>query len=184
MTSLTIREIPAAELDTHTPALSGILHDCVLGGASVGFILPFTLQEAAAFWRSLRPGLQTGGRRLLGAWSGDRLVGTVQLLLAGPPNGRHRAEVAKMLVHPDARRQRVGRALMTAVEALARTEGRTLLLLDTGSDEGRALYRSVGFQTVGDIPGYAIHVDGSALATTLLYKHLASETGEITVPAR
>ncbi|TWB45138.1 GNAT family N-acetyltransferase [Nitrospirillum pindoramense] len=176
MTSLTIREIPAAELDALTPALSGILHACILGGASVGFILPFTEGEAAAFWQGLRPGLETGGRRLLGAWLGNRLVGTVQLLLAGPPNGRHRAEVAKMLVHPDARQRGIGRALMTAVEALARTEGRTLLLLDTGSDEGRALYRSVGFQTVGDIPGYAIHVDGSALATTILYKHLTEST--------
>ncbi|ASG21065.1 GNAT family N-acetyltransferase [Nitrospirillum viridazoti] len=178
MTALAIREIPATELDAQTPALSRILHACVLGGASVGFILPFAEDEATAFWQGLRPGLETGGRRLLGAWLGDRLMGTVQLLLAGPPNGRHRAEVAKMLVHPDARQRGIGRALMAAVEALARAEGRTLLLLDTGSDEGRALYRSAGFQTVGHIPGYAIHVDGSPLATTILYKHLTGPMPE------
>jgi GNAT superfamily N-acetyltransferase len=64
---------------------------------------------------------------------GDRIVGTVQLDLDMPPNQQHRASVAKLLVHPAARRLGIGRALMFALEKMARSEGRTLLTLDTVS---------------------------------------------------
>jgi hypothetical protein len=77
-------------------------------------------------------------------------------------------------VHPAARRRGIARALMAAVEPLARTEGRTLLTLDTWT--GRAaetLYISLGYTAAGVIPGYA---RGSLTAelepTTIMYKHL------------
>ena len=54
---------------------------------------------------------------------GSRIVGTVQLDLAVPPNQRHRAEVVKILVHPTARRRGIARALMVALEPVARSEG-------------------------------------------------------------
>lgn len=181
--TVTIQEITAAALDRHCDGLAAILHACVLGGASVGFLTPFMIEEAAAFFQGLRPGLESGARRLMGAWEGGRLVGTVQLLLANPANGSHRAEVAKMLVHPDARQRGIGRALMTAAETLARREGRTLLLLDTGSVEGRALYRSVGFEIVGEVPEYARHTGGSLLTTTFMMKLLAPGTTAPEPPA-
>jgi ribosomal protein S18 acetylase RimI-like enzyme len=103
-----------------------------------------------------------------------RIVGTVQIDLGTPPNQPHRADVLKMLVHPDARRRGIARALMLAVEELARQSGRTLLTLDTvtgGNAEG--LYRSLGYLTVGVIPGYALPPVGSETEpTTIMYKVL------------
>ena len=112
-------------------------------------------------------------QKLMGASLDGGLVGTVQLHPAGQANGSHRAEVAKLLVHRSARRRGVGRALMGAVEALAREQGRTLLVLDTqtGSDAER-LYTDLGWTVAGVIPGYSRLSDGSLGATTYLYKRL------------
>jgi GNAT superfamily N-acetyltransferase len=106
---------------------------------------------------------------------GARIVGTVQLDLAVPPNQQHRAKVAKLLVHPAARRRGVARALMTALEAIAQSEGRTLLTLDTvtgGSAE--PLYLSLGYISAGVIPRYARgSLRPDLEATTIMYKELA-----------
>src|SRR5256885_671716 len=84
-------------------------------GAGFGFILPFSLEEARSFWRDrVASAVESGGRRVLIArWEG-RIAGTVQLILDTPPNQRHRADVAKLLVHSDARRRGIARALMIA----------------------------------------------------------------------
>ena len=160
--------------------LGRVLHACVHAGGSVSFVLPFSLEDATAFWRDqVLAAVQDGSRRVLVALLGGRVVGTVQLDLATPPNQPHRAEVKKLLVHPDARRRGIARALMTAVEAEAHASGRTLLTLDTvtgGSAE--SLYRSLGYTTVGVIPGYALNFNASALeATTVMCKELAREAG-------
>ncbi|AHV91733.1 GNAT family N-acetyltransferase [Bordetella holmesii] len=111
-----IRALSASDLDTHLTALADVLQACVAGGASVNFLLPYSLQSATAFWRDkVRPGLQDGGVYLLAAWRGDTLEGTVQLDLDTPPNQPHRAEIRKLLVHPRARRQGLARALMLEV---------------------------------------------------------------------
>ena len=75
--------------------------------------------------------MQAGTKRVLVARQDGRIIGTVQLELAMPPNQRHRAEVNKMLVHPGLQRRGIARALMVALEDAARAEGRTLLTLDT-----------------------------------------------------
>lgn len=159
-----------------TPALeelAEVLRACVLEGASVGFILPFEHEAALRFWRGLLPSFQSGARRLLVARREGRIVGTVQLLLDMPANGRHRAEIAKMLVHPGARRQGLARALMEAAEALARRHERTLLLLDTVTGSpAEQLYRSLGFHVAGVVPDYARSTQGALEPTTLMYKQL------------
>ncbi|TMC77206.1 MAG: GNAT family N-acetyltransferase [Chloroflexi bacterium] len=103
----------------------------------------------------------------------DRIIGTVQLRLALLPNSRHRAEVAKLLVHRDARRRGVARRLLAAIDKIARREGRTLLVLDTisGSEADR-LYRSLGWSEVGSVPNYAAMPDGVLAATTFFYREL------------
>lgn len=157
--------------------LADVLHACVHEGASVGFILPFEREAALRFWRGLLPAFQSGARRLLVARREGRIVGTVQLLLDMPANGRHRAEIAKMLVHPWARRQGLARALMEAAEALARRQGRSLLLLDTVTgNPAETLYRSLGFQVAGVVPGYARSTEGALEPTTVMYKQLSPET--------
>jgi GNAT superfamily N-acetyltransferase len=164
-----------ASLERDIDMLAEVLHAVVHGGAGVSFFLPFSLDEARAFWREkVLPVVRARTRRVVVARSNGRIVGTVQLDLATPPNQRHRGEVAKMLVHPDARRRGVARALMGALEDIARSEGRTLLTLDTvtGSD-AEPLYRSLGYVTVGVIPGYArASLTPDLEATTIMYKQL------------
>jgi len=140
----------------------------------VGFLSPFSAAEAATWWRGLLPEVASGRVFVLGAWVDDGLVGTVQLHPSVMPNGRFRAEVAKLLVVRSARRRGVGRALMEAVEALARERGRTTLVLDTqtGSDAER-LYRALGWTAAGVVPDYSQLSDGTKGATTFMYKLLA-----------
>jgi GNAT superfamily N-acetyltransferase len=160
--------------DAQIVALAEVLHDCVVGGASVGFMHPFTRERALAFWRRIAPGVAAGERALLVAADETGICGTVHVVLAQPENQPHRADVTKMLVHRRARRHGVGAALMRAAEALARDAGKTLLVLDTvtGSDAAR-LYERLGWQRVGDIPGYALMPDGPLIATTVYYRTLA-----------
>jgi GNAT superfamily N-acetyltransferase len=165
---------PAVDRDVEM--LGEVLHSVVHAGAGVSFFVPFSPEEARAFWRDkVLPAVRARTRRVVVARLEDRIVGTVQLDLATPPNQAHRAEVAKLLVHPAARRRGVARSLMVALEAIAATENRTLLTLDTvtgGSAE--PLYVSLGYVVVGVIPGYARGSLTPALEdTTIMYKALA-----------
>ena len=167
-----IAVLSAAETDAALDALSDILVDCVAGGASVSFMLPFGLDDARAFWRKIAGEVAQGDRALFGATLDGRLVGTVQLGLAGPPNQTHRADIAKLLVHRSARGRGLARALMTAAEAEARARGRTLLTMDTASGTAERLYLDLGYVRVGVIPGYARLPDGPLCDTTVFYKQL------------
>jgi GNAT superfamily N-acetyltransferase len=171
----------AATLEADLAALAEVLHEVVHDGAGVSFILPFPVEESLAFWRDrVLPGVRAGTRRVLVARRGGRIEGTVQLDLATPPNQRHRAEVAKLLVHPRARRCGMARALMEALEPLARAEGRTLLTLDTWTGgAAEALYRSLGFVAAGVIPRFARGSTTERLeATTILFKELEAGGAE------
>ena len=120
------------------------------------------------------PGVRDGTRRVVLARADDRIVGTVQLVFPSPPNQRHRADVAKLLVHPAARRHGIARALMTRLHEIAAAAGRTLLTLDTVTGSGaEALYTSLGYVTVGVIPRYARAALTPELeSTTIMYKEI------------
>jgi GNAT superfamily N-acetyltransferase len=156
------------------PDLGRILADAVQGGASVGFVTPFSAADAERWWTGLIPDIEAGRILVLLLRDGGRAVGTAQLRLAPMPNGRHRADVAKVLVHREARRRGHARALMARIEQLARERGRTLLVLDTitGSDAAR-LYAALGWTRAGEIPRYAAMPDGRLEATTIFFKELS-----------
>lgn len=156
--------------------LAALLHACVHAGASVSFVLPFSHEDAKAFWiDQVLPGVAAGTRCLLVARSLDRIIGTVQLDLATPPNQPHRAEVRKLLVHPDTRRRGIAKTLMIAVDAEARKARRTLLTLDTVTGgPAERLYQSLGYFPIGSIPRYAFNFDSNVLeSTTVMYKDLS-----------
>jgi GNAT superfamily N-acetyltransferase len=166
----------SAALDDDIDMLGEVLHAVVYGGAGVSFFVPFAHDEARAFWRDkVLPGVRAGTRRVVVARMGGRIVGTVQLDLAVPPNQRHRAEVTKMLVHPAARRLGIARALMLALEPIALSEQRTLLTLDTVTGSAaEPLYYSLGYVAVGVIPRYARgSLTPELEAATIMYKELA-----------
>ena len=168
-----------AHLTEELDMLSEVLRACVHGGGAVSFILPFSHDDAKAFWQNkVLPGVQTGACCVLVARDGQRIVGTVQLDLATPPNQPHRAEVRKLLVHPDARRRGIARALMLAAEQQAREARRSLLTLDTVTGGfAEPLYLSLGYTIVGVIPKYSLRPDSSDLdSTTVMFKDLGGWT--------
>src|SRR4051812_28774492 len=151
-------------------ALADILLDCVAGGASVGFMHPFSREKSILFWQSALASAGRGERIVLVAeeTSSESVVGTVQVVLDLPENQPHRADVAKMQVHRRARRRGVGEMLIRAAESAAREAGKTLLVLDTvtGSDAER-LYTRLGWKRCGVIPGYALWPQGGLCSTTV-----------------
>jgi GNAT superfamily N-acetyltransferase len=165
-----ITEATPAEID----GLCDVLVDCVEGGASIGFMLPMTHDKAQRFWRKVADSAARGERILLVAEEGDRIVGTVQVVVDLPENQPHRADIAKMLVHRRARRLGVGAAVLAAAEAAARDAGKTLLVLDTASAEAERLYERGGWQRVGIVPRYALLPDGPFCRTVFFYKDLAA----------
>jgi GNAT superfamily N-acetyltransferase len=175
----TIRRLNAAEVHERIGALSNVLMDCVEGGASVSFMAPLPRQKADAFWLAVKDRVADGATEVLVAELGSELVGTVQLVMAQPENQLHRADVAKMLVHRRVRRRGVGRALMKAAEELARAKGKTLLVLDTASDEAERLYQGMDWTMVGRVPGYALFPDGRPCDTTIFYKQLAPSSAAL-----
>jgi ribosomal protein S18 acetylase RimI-like enzyme len=169
-----IQRLDANATQIAIPELAEILHASVLQGASIGFVQPFTLEQATAFWLRLLPMIASGDRVLLVARDAGRVVATVQLLLDMPDNGHHRAEVAKLMVHPHARCKGIARQLMQQVESLAIAHQRQLLVLDTLSgDTAEGMYRSLGYQLAGMIPHYARASNGASLeSTSYMYKLL------------
>ncbi len=170
--AFTIRRLSAEESNTAIGALTDLLIDCVQGGVSVSFMWPLPQERALAFWHGVAQGVVEGRRLLLVAEdAAGQIVGTVQLIVDLPDNQPHRADVAKMLVHRSARRHGVAQRLLAALDEAARTEGRTLLVLDTVTGGGaERLYARCGWQRVGSVPGYALMSDGAPCGTSFFYK--------------
>lgn len=159
--------------DREIQGLSEVLIDCVEGGASVSFMLPMTRDKADAFWRRTGASAKRGERVVLAAEDATgEIIGTAQIILEQPENQPHRGDLAKMLVHRRARRRGVGAALLAAAERSALDAGKTLLVLDTASDDAERLYGRNGWQPCGQVPGYALLPDGRPCATTFFYKFL------------
>lgn len=174
--SVDLRRLDGPAFDGAIPDLAMILADAVAGGASVGFLLPFSPDDAATWWRSLERDVVRGNVVVIVARLDGRVVGTAQLRLAQLPNARHRAEVAKVLVHRSARRQGIASALMREIERIALAEGRTLLVLDTIADsEAEPLYMKLGWTRAAEIPRYAGMPDGELRPTVIFYRDLAQE---------
>jgi acetyltransferase len=166
-----IEQITPTNANTILPDLIEILRDSVASGASVGFLPPLSEAEAHGYWAGVIDDLAQATRVLLVARQAERVVGTVQLELAKKPNARHRAEVQKLMVHTQARRQGIARALLAAIEEEARRAGRTLLVLDTRQgDPSEQLYRSHGYTMAGIIPQYCRSANGELDPTVLYYR--------------
>jgi GNAT superfamily N-acetyltransferase len=168
-----IRRLEGSDLDAQLDGLAEVLADCVAGGASVSYLAPFSHAQARAAFEGFAAEVEQGRRLLLAAFAEGRPVGTVQVILALPPNQPHRAEIAKLLVHRSARRRGIAQLLMEQAESEARAEGKTLLVLDTVTgDNGERLYARLGWTRAGVIPGFALFPDGRPCDTTIFWKAL------------
>lgn len=168
-----IRSLTANEAKHLIPQLTELLRDGVNNGAAMGFLAPLSVEEAKGYWQEVASALAQPYRVLLVAFEGEEVVGTVQLELASRPNGLHRAEVMKVMVHSQHQRKGIGLALMQAIEEKARALNRTTLVLDTREDDtGEGLYLKAGFIRSGIIPNFARSSDGSLHGTVIMYKLL------------
>jgi ribosomal protein S18 acetylase RimI-like enzyme len=153
--------------------LSEIMIEVVANGGSVSFMHPLARETADAFWDDALASAARGERIVLGAWDGEVLAGTVTLLLNCPPNQPHRAEIAKMMTRLSHRGRGVATALMHAAESRAVERGRTLLVLDTATEEGASgLYEKLGFVLAGTIPDYALKPHGGLTGTNIYWKRI------------
>jgi GNAT superfamily N-acetyltransferase len=168
-----IRRLAGPELHEQLDGLAAVLADCVAGGASVSYLEPFSYGDARAAFAEWAAEVDQGRRLIIAAFAAGEVVGTVQVILAVPPNQPHRGEIAKLLVHRAARRRGVAQLLMERAESEARSEGKTLLVLDTVTgDDAERLYARLGWSRVGVIPGYALYPDGRPCDTTVFFKAL------------
>jgi acetyltransferase len=169
--SLAIRNVlvPTASL---RDGLCGLLAETVEGGASVGFLAPVARATAEKYWKGVFDTLGSG-RMLWIASEDDNIVGSVQLELCAKENGLHRAEVQKLFVLKSHRGRGIARRLMDELESFARSQGRSLLVLDTlaGSD-AETVYGKLGWQRAGQIPKFAADPWGKLFPTVYFYKDL------------
>ncbi|MER7108289.1 GNAT family N-acetyltransferase [Streptomyces sp. NPDC000229] len=175
LTAYRIEPLTAQQVhDLAGEGLAALLRDAVDGGASVGFLAPLDGAQAAAWWRDVAEQAARGVRSVWAAYGPNGAVsGVITLVRATMPNQPHRGDIAKLLVHRDARGRGLGSRLLAAAEEAAAAEGLTLLVLDTETGSAaEVLYRKGGWTRAGTIPHYALTPTGTPHATTYYYKAL------------
>lgn len=178
--TITCTRLAPAEFPAYVDALGALLADVVQGGSSLGFLHGLTPDEAATWWRDcVGPSVERGGTAVWVALDTDEAgrshcIGTISLAFTEKPNGRHRAEVVKLMVHGGTRGTGLGRTLLATAERAAAEAGVTLLVLDTETGSpAESFYRKAGWGEVGVIPDYAADPAGVLHPTTLFCKRLA-----------
>ncbi|MEU9211032.1 GNAT family N-acetyltransferase [Streptomyces sp. NPDC048415] len=170
-----VSRLNATELLACVDELADLLTDTVHGGASIGFLAPLDRAAAVGWWEGRGAAVSAGHLAVWVARGECRLLGTVSLAFPDKPNSRHRAELVKLMVHPECRGQGLGRVLLATAEAEAAAAGVTLLHLDTETDSSaESLYRSAGWTRLGAIPDYAATPSGELRPTTIFYKHVGA----------
>jgi acetyltransferase len=175
-----MKSVQIEPLRLESPNVDGLavlLRDAVANGASIGFLDDLTHVEAADYWNKVIADFAAGSRMIWVAKdpADGSIVGSVQLGFERRRNGRHRAEVQKLLVLKAWRRQRIAARLMQIVESTALERQISLLFLDTSEGPGgaRVFYEALGYSYAGGIPGYALDPDGLPAKNAIFYKILS-----------
>jgi ribosomal protein S18 acetylase RimI-like enzyme len=169
----TISRLSPDDFHDSVKSLADLLVDVVTNGASVGFLSPFDQEAAAAWWHSRHAAVADGSLAVWVAHGPDGITGTISLAVERKPNGRHRAEIVKLMVHSDARGRGLARALLTTAEEAAAQAGATLLLLDTVTGTAADhLYQSADWTRYGIVAGYAADPNGVLEDCSFYYKQL------------
>ena len=111
-------------------------------------------------------------RRLEGALAGESwlLDGNFSSSLL---KRAYRADTVYFLMFPRARGQGVASALVRAAETEAARRGKTLLVLDTASEEGAGpFYEKLGYTLTGLVPDFALKPHGGLTGTLFYWKRL------------
>jgi len=181
VSEIRIERLSASAFAAAQDELVKLLQACVHGGASLGFLAPLSDSEAIDYWRTLGPEIQSGGRIVLVAREGveGRIIGSGQLVYGSKSNGRHRAEVCKVIVMPSHRRRGIAARIMSELERHARERFIRLLFLDTSEGPGGAceFYETLGYTYAGGIPDWALDPDGRPAKNAIYFKMLGVAAG-------
>ncbi|GAA3141702.1 GNAT family N-acetyltransferase [Planomonospora alba] len=172
-TTTTIAPLSPAGFHHSVDDLAALLADTVADGSSLGFLSPLDHATAAAWWHAQAPAVTDGTLTVWAAHHLGRLTGTVSLYRERKPNGAHRAEIVKLMVHRHARRHGLARRLLATAEHAAAQAGITLLLLDTETGSAAEhLYTAAGWTRYGIVPDYAADPAGTPRDCSFFYKEL------------
>src|SRR5438128_1417827 len=166
LAAIDIEELSPSAFDSARDDLVNLLRSCVHGGASLGFLAPLPDAEA----------IESGNRKVLVAREdgNGRILGSGQLMFESKSNGRHRAEVCKVMVLPSHRRRGIAARIMSELERIARERSVRLVYLDTSEGPGGAcdFYVSLGYTYAGGIPDWALDPDGRPAKNAIYFKLL------------
>jgi acetyltransferase len=173
MNAAQLRRVTVEGFAHYQQGLYELLEDAVRQGASIGFLDDFDRAQGVAYLSELKGQLESAERLLWVVVRNEQVLASVQLAPCKKANGRHRAEVQKLLVHMDFQRHGLATQLMNGAELEARRKGLSLLFLDTEArSPAEAFYKAAGYTRVGEIPDYAGRPDGTLINTALYYKLL------------
>lgn len=159
---IAISSLVTADCEALVPDLVRLTVEAVDGGAQLGWDRPLDPNDAARYWAERIPHFDGDDRALFAAFAGDDLVGAVQRERGRLPTGRHRAEIATLMVLPAWRRRGIARALMAEIEDDAFARGIDTLVLDTvPGDAAEALCRATGYERCGYLPNAIKLGDGT-----------------------
>jgi GNAT superfamily N-acetyltransferase len=168
-----IYSMTAEQIKAEIEALTGLIVDAVTSGASIGFMPPLIEDEAREYWSGVIDAVRDGSRVVLVATEAGVVQGSVQLGLEKRANGNHRCEAMKLFVHTRARRRGIAKQLMAEAEATAKKLGCTMMMMDTRKGgEADMMCQSLGYESYGEVPGYARSGDGELHTTVFYYRKL------------
>ena len=171
MAEFLVANMSGEEVRERARALSALLRDGFAAGAALGFLVPVDDAELDRYWSSVAEEIDARRRTLIAAKRGGAVGGMVQVVPDTAANGRHRAEVQKLVVAENERGHGLARRLLDAAEHTARSSGIRLLYLSTHAHmSAEALYRATGWREIGSVPGWAIVPGGDAVENVFFWK--------------
>ncbi len=163
----------AATLPVYCRELADLLLDSIASGASIGYQQTLSHEEAESSFYRLRGALDKGEMKMWIARDERGLLGVIRLELCHEADGLNRATIKSLLVHQRARRQGIGKQLISALEKAAFVQHRGLLFLDLqAGTPAEAFYRAQGYRCLGELPDYICSHDGFYHPAVIYYKRL------------
>ncbi|ANH66468.1 GNAT family N-acetyltransferase [Mitsuaria sp. 7] len=136
--------------------LIGLINSTVSDGGTLGYEQVLTPHQEVQFIAGLRVGIASGRTHLLLGRVDGRPAFMALLHLNGMANCRHRAELAKGVVHPDFRGLHLVPLAFREIARLAERLDVEQLVLDVRENtRAHRLWQFFGFETYGVLEDYA-----------------------------
>jgi GNAT superfamily N-acetyltransferase len=177
-----IRRLAALEVQENLSGFAQLLRDAIESGGTVGFVLPAEDDKINRYWSGVAREMEAGERELLAAFDQGRLIGSLQIAYEKAESVSHRADLQKLFVLRERRRQGVARALL--IEALHRMPALGLLMFTITTRAASAaefLVASLRFSQFGVMPHYGVTPDGVLHDASMHY--ISSATVEAIIQA-